>query len=140
MGILGRRRERWGESLSPGDRRLYAVRAEVEGHVFLGLAVLGALLLLIAGRHAEWLAASTKEVEGAVGDVERATGNVRAELEGMAVETAKAQRLAVWVGVGTAVVGAIVGGFAGAFAAKLLGDVSREAPRFKRQLVPRRTR
>lgn len=46
---------------------------------------------------------------------------MREEAEAARRETAAAQRLALWVGVGTAVVGAILGGLAGAFAAQALG-------------------
>lgn len=54
--------------------------------------------------------------------VEAATLQVHSEIERLAVETAKAQRLAVWVGVGTAVLGSVLGGFAGAVAARIIGS------------------
>lgn len=53
--------------------------------------------------------------------VQDATLQVHAEVQRLAAETARAQRLAVWVGVGTAVLGSILGGFAGAVAAQIIG-------------------
>lgn len=54
--------------------------------------------------------------------VRQATGDVRAAVQGLADETSRAQRLALWVAIGTILVGAVVGGFAGAVAARLIGS------------------
>lgn len=70
--------------------------------------------------HREQVAA-VAQVRHGVESVRQATDMVQGALLDMAAETARAQRLAVWVGVGTAVVGAILGGFAGAVAARLVG-------------------
>jgi N-acetylmuramic acid 6-phosphate (MurNAc-6-P) etherase len=53
--------------------------------------------------------------------LEQATRDVHSVVEQLAAETSRAQRLAVWVGVGTSVIGAILGGFAGAIAARIVG-------------------
>lgn len=45
---------------------------------------------------------------------------MREEADAARRETAAAQKLALWVGVGTAIIGAILGGVAGAFAAEAL--------------------
>jgi hypothetical protein len=62
------------------------------------------------------------ELQEATRDVQRATLEVHAVVKELAAETSRAQRLAVWVGVGTAILGAVIGGFAGAVAAKLVGS------------------
>jgi excisionase family DNA binding protein len=49
------------------------------------------------------------------------TAEVKKQGEGLATETARAQRLAVRVGVATATLGAVLGGFAGAVAARVAG-------------------
>ncbi|MFC7495569.1 MULTISPECIES: hypothetical protein [unclassified Nocardioides] len=65
---------------------------------------------------------TNKNVERAVERTTVATETVQAEVGRLALETAAAQRLAVWVGVGTAVLGALLGAFAGAFAARMVGS------------------
>jgi hypothetical protein len=54
--------------------------------------------------------------------VQAATVEVQVEVKRLAEETARAQRLAIWIGVGTAALGAVLGGFAGAFAVRILGN------------------
>jgi len=78
------------------------------------------LTLWARDAHREQVAA-VAQVRGGVESVREATDMVQRAVAGMAAETARAQRLAVWVGVGTAVVGAILGGFAGAVAARIIG-------------------
>lgn len=113
--------DRWVESLDDADRKHYALTAYGLGFICAAAAILGLNLRILERLHAERVNAATKEVQYAVDDVQHATVNVHAELERMAAETARAQRLAIWVGVGTALLGAVVGGFAGAFAAQLIG-------------------
>lgn len=69
-------------------------------------------------RHLEEL----DELQQATRDVQQATLDVHAVVEQLAHETAKAQKLAIWIGVGTAVLGAVIGGFAGAVAARFIGS------------------
>lgn len=108
------------ESLDDEDRKHNAYTAYALGFICVAAAIFGFIFLQLERLHAERVNAATKEVQYAVDDVQQATVNVHAELERMAAETAKAQRLAIWVGVGTALLGAVVGGFAGAFAAQLI--------------------
>ena len=63
------------------------------------------------------LEAQAETLEG----IQAATLQVHAEVERLVDETGRAQRLALWVGVGTAMGGAIIGGFAGAVAARVVG-------------------
>jgi hypothetical protein len=109
----------WVSRMSPTRRKLIAARL-----------YFGALAALLAAWvwSQEVQRSQTARVEEAVDEsreatlaVRAATVNVHTEVTRLAVETASAQRLAIWVGVLTGVVGAILGGFAGAFAAKLLG-------------------
>lgn len=47
---------------------------------------------------------------------------MREDAEAARRETSAAQRLAIWVGIGTALIGAVLGGIAGAFAGKIIGS------------------
>lgn len=72
-------------------------------------------------QHRLFMESFTRATNESTASVHSATVLVHEEIQRLAQETARAQRLAVWVGVCTAILGAIVGGFAGAVAAKLLG-------------------
>lgn len=63
----------------------------------------------------------TRDLETATLAVRESTGKVHESVQELATATARAQKLAVWIGVGTAVLGAILGAFAGAWAARLVG-------------------
>lgn len=54
-------------------------------------------------------------------EVHTATVAVQNAVVQMADETTRVQKLALWVAVGTALLGAVVGGFAGAIAAQIVG-------------------
>jgi hypothetical protein len=65
---------------------------------------------------------TARRQEESLSAIEAATLKVHEEVERLAIETARAQRLAVRVGVATATLGAILGGFAGAIAARIVGS------------------
>lgn len=92
-----------------------------EGSLLLGIFTATSAAFYIYLRIQSWQVKATKDVHEAVRTVRDATLEVHNEIERLAHETARAQRLAVRVGVGTAVLGAILGGFAGAVAARLVG-------------------
>lgn len=65
---------------------------------------------------------ATREVQQATVEVQQATKSVQVEVQRMATETGRIQRLAIWVGVAAVILGALLGGIAGAFAAKVIGS------------------
>lgn len=65
---------------------------------------------------------ATRRLSSGLSQVEAATVAVQDSLAQMGVETSRLQRLAIKVGVATAILGAILGGFAGAFAARIIGS------------------
>lgn len=79
------------------------------------------------GRQAEAARAATRQVgqldelKSTTREVHEATVAVQEAVIQMATETTRTQKLALWVGVGTALLGAVVGGFAGAIAAQIIG-------------------
>lgn len=109
-------------------RDIRAMGREVSAGVAYGLGVVAALLgvMYMYLRFKEVAAREglrdTLHLEDAVSATTEATRTVHAEVARLATETARAQRLAILVGIGTTVLGALVGGFAGAFAARVIGS------------------
>ena len=64
----------------------------------------------------------TEQMNVTTEESHRMLATMRDEVVAARAETRATQRLAVWVGVGTALISAVIGGFAGAFAAQTIGQ------------------
>lgn len=90
--------------------------------LYFGRAIAQELRNLKVDDHSHAQLRATSDVRAAVTAVESATAMVNDQVEAMARETTRAQRLAIWVGVVVAISSALLGGFAGAYAAKIVGN------------------
>lgn len=105
-----------GDDHSPAIRMWMGVLA---GGVLSGLFAMGMRDVWARLAHQEQVS-NLEQVHESVVSVREATATVQQAVLNMAAETSRAQRLAVWVGVGATLLGAVIGGFAGAFAARLV--------------------
>lgn len=122
--------KRWRELTQRGGWTWKFSRVDVLVYSLLALSVLHVVGMTIfrTTEVSEHTAQNTKRMGEVVEQMRESSDQsaallaaMREEAEAARRETAAAQRLALWVGVGTALVGAVLGGVAGAFSAQALG-------------------
>lgn len=121
---LFRRRDRWSELTQRGGWRWEFSRLDVlfYGYTLMTMIYLVGVAILRTSENTKRMGEVVEQMNASSEQSVLVLAAMRDEADAARRETAAAQRLAIWVGVATAIVGALLGGIAGAFAAKMIGS------------------